>query len=87
MSGAASTTEQMPKLAEKEIDYAFFCCNGRFNLDAQEASACAELVGAKHSIPYHIASGSANNFDREIAEQFQAEGRIILEPGEELPVE
>lgn len=87
VSGDTSTTEQMPKLAEKALDYAFFCCDGRFNMDTQEASACTELVGAKHSIPYHMAPGSANNFDREIAEQFQAEGRIILEPGEELLVE
>lgn len=85
--GDTSTTEQMPKLAEKEIDYAFFCCDGNFNMDTEEASACAELVGAKHSIPYHMAPGGENNFNREIAEQFQAEGRIILEPGEELLVE
>ena len=84
VSGDTSTTEQMPRLAEKEIDYAFFCCDGRFNMDTEEASACAELVGAKHSIPYHMAPGGENNFSREIAEQFQAEGRIILEPGEEL---
>ena len=87
VSGDTSTTEQMPALAEKEIDYAFFCCDGRFNMDTEEASACAALVGAKHSIPYHMAPGGDNNFSREIAEQFQAEGRIILEPGEELSVE
>lgn len=87
VTGDTSTTEQMPALAEKEIDYAFFCCDGRFNMDTEEASACAGLVGAKHSIPYHMAPGGENNFDREIAEQFQAEGRIIMEPGEELSVE
>ena len=87
VSGDTSTTEQMPALAEKGIDYAFFCCDGRFNMDTEEASTCAELVGAKHSIPYHMAPGGENNFNREIAEQFQAEGRIILEPGEELTVE
>ena len=87
VTGDTSTTQQMPSLAEKEIDYAFFCCDGRFNMDTAEASACAGLVGAKHSIPYHMAPGGENNFSREIAEQFQAEGRIILEPGEELSVE
>lgn len=87
VTGDTSTTEQMPALAEKEIDYAFFCCDGRFNMDTEEASVCAALVGAKHSIPYHMAPGGENNFSREIAEQFQAEGRIILEPGEELSVE
>ena len=67
--------------------YAFFCCDGRFNMDTEEASARAALVGAKHSIPYHMAPGGEKNFSREIAEQFRAEGRIILKPGEELPVE
>ena len=56
-------------------------------MDTEEASACAALVGAKHSIPYHMAPGGEDNFDREIAGQFQAEGRIILEPREELSVE
>ena len=87
VSGDTSTTRQMPALAEREIDYAFFCCDGRFNMDTAEASACAELVGAKHSIPYHMAPGGPGHFDRDIAEQFQASGRIILAPGEELRVE
>ena len=87
VSGDTSTTRQMPELAQREIDYAFFCCDGRFNMDTQEASACAALVAARHSIPYHMAPGGKNNFSREIAEQFQAEGRIILEPGEELILE
>lgn len=87
VTGDTSTTEQMPELAEREIDYAFFCCDGKFNMDTEEASACAKLVGAKHSIPYHMAPGTENNFDREIAERFQADGRIILATGEELLVE
>ena len=32
VTGDTSTTVQMPKLAEKEIDYAFFCCDGVFNM-------------------------------------------------------
>ena len=90
VTGDTSTTEQMPSLAEKEIDYAFFCCDGRFNMDTEEASACAGLVGAKHSIPYHTSpdvDGGDYHFDRTVAEQFQAESRIILEPGEELSLE
>ena len=90
VTGDTSTTQQMPLLSEREIDYAFFCCDGRYNMDTAEASACAALVGAKHSIPYHTspdATGGEYHFDRTVAEQFQAEGRIILEPGEELSLE
>ena len=87
VSGDTSTTPQMAQLADRALDYAFFCCDGKFNMDTAEASECAALVGAKHSIPYHMAPGGANHFDRDIAEQFQAQGRIILEPGQELTVE
>ena len=87
LSGDTSTTEQMPALAEQNIDYAFFCCDGIFNMDIAEASECAKAVGAKHSIPYHMAPSSESGFDRKIAESFTAEGRIILEPKEELELQ
>ena len=86
VSGDTSTTKQMPDLAARELDYAFFCCDGRFNMGLEEAAECAKLVKAKHNLPYHMAPGAENNFDREIAEQFQAENRIIIEPGEDLLV-
>ena len=86
VSGDTSTTRQMPELAERGIDYAFFCCDGRFNMGLEEAAECAKLVGAKRNIPYHMAPGAENHFDREIAEQFQAENRMIIEPGEDIPV-
>ncbi len=87
VSGDTSTTEQMPLLAEKEIDYAFFCCDGVYNMGPEEASACAEMVGAKHNIPYHVGgSGTPYNFDRSNAEKFKAENRLIIEPGEELSI-
>ena len=82
VSGDTSKTEQMPLLAEKKIDYAFFCCDGKYNMDLAEASQCASLVGARHSIPYHMAPGKL--FDRTRAERFNAPGRIIIADGEEI---
>ena len=88
VTGDTSTTEQMPLLAEKEIDYAFFCCDGIFNMGLEEASRCAEMVRAKHNIPYHNStSNTGEMFDRELAEQFGAPDRLIVFPGEELLVE
>ena len=84
VTGDTSRTEQMPLLAGKNIDYAFFCCDGVYNMDVAEAAECALLVGAKHSIPYHVIPSDAGVFDRERAEQFDAPGRMILEPGEEI---
>ena len=78
----------MPLLAEKEIDYAFFCCDGVYNMGLEEAAECAEMVGAKHNIPYHmITTTTGRPFDRELAEQFDVENRLIIEDGEEIMVE
>ncbi len=83
LSGDTSQTAQMAELAGEGIDYAFFCCDGVYNMDTAEASECAALVGATHSIPYHmVPSDNAAGFDAGVAERFTAEGRIILAPGE-----
>jgi len=85
VSGDTSKTDEMASLKEKKIDYAFFCCDGVYNMNAEEASECAALVQAEVSIPYHVSPADpANSFDMETAERFQAEGRRILKPGEEL---
>lgn len=84
ISGDTSTTEQMATFAERNLDYAFFCCDGRYNMGLEEAAVCAKLVQAKYSIPYHIAPGKL--FDRELAEQFNVENRLILADGEEISI-
>jgi L-ascorbate metabolism protein UlaG (beta-lactamase superfamily) len=85
VSGDTSETKQMPLLAQQNIDYAFFCCDGVYNMDLSEAAECAALVGAKHNIPYHvIPAGGGTFFDRARAEQFNAEKRLILDAGEEI---
>ena len=84
-TGDTSTTDQMAELAARDVHYAFFCCDGRFNMDIDEASACADLVQARHSIPYHMAPGEL--FSRERAEMFRGPGRMILEAGEEITLE
>jgi L-ascorbate metabolism protein UlaG (beta-lactamase superfamily) len=81
-SGDTSKTEQMKTFAARKLDYAFFCCDGIYNMGVAEASDCAELVAAKHSVPYHMAPGSL--FDRAVAEKFEAAGRLIVAAGEEL---
>lgn len=88
VTGDISMTEQMPFLAEKGIDYAFFCCDGVYNMGLKEAAECAELVDAKHNIPYHMTTTTTGRqFDRELAEQFDVKNRLIVEDGEEIEVE
>ena len=84
VSGDTSMTEQMPDLAEKKIDYAFFCCDGVYNMDLAEAAECAHVVGAKHNIPYHMVANADTYFDRQLAEQFPAPNRLIVGEGEEI---
>ncbi len=85
VSGDTSTTEQMAELAGRNIDYAFFCCDGVYNMDMDEAIACAKTVGAKHSIPYHMAPGKL--FDADRAEQFDVPGKLVVPAGEEITLE
>ena len=85
VTGDTSKTPQMSVLAEKQIDYAFFCCDGIYNMGTEEASECASLVGAKHSIPYHTAPGQL--FDATVAEKFSSSGRMIVSPGQEIELE
>ena len=84
-TGDTSTTDQMAELAYRNIDYAFFCCDGKFNMDIEEASACAALVNARHSIPYHMAPGQL--FDAERAALFEGPGKLVLAAGESIALE
>ena len=84
-TGDTSTTDQMRELGERNIDYAFFCCDGKYNMDIEEASACAALVNARHSIPYHMAPGKM--FDKERAERFDGPGKLIIQADEEILLE
>ncbi len=85
VTGDTSATDQMTELADRDIHYAFFVCDGRYNMDMEEASACARLVNARHSIPYHMAPGAL--FDEKRAEQFDGPNRLILPAGEEITLE
>lgn len=88
LSGDTSTAPGMSALADRHLDYAFICCDGVYNMDVTEAAECARVIGAKHTIPYHmVPSDNPNGFDRSVAESFEAAGRIILSPGEELVLE
>ena len=84
-SGDTSATDQMKDLAERDIHYAFFVCDGKYNMDMDEAIACAKLVNARHSIPYHMAPGAL--FDQKRAELFDVPGRLIIPAGEEIVLE
>ena len=78
-AGDTSKTEQMATLSERNIDYAFLPMDGRFNMDIPEAIECAELIGAKHSVPVHMSPGSL--FDAERAAQFKTPSALTVPAG------
>ncbi|MCL1823506.1 MAG: MBL fold metallo-hydrolase [Oscillospiraceae bacterium] len=82
ITGDTSKTEQMSAFPERNLDYAFFCGDGIYNMDIDEAAECALFVGAKNNIPYHLSPGE--NFNRERAELFEAPNRMIIADGEEI---
>ena len=84
VTGDTSRTAQMPALSEKNIDYAFYCCDGIFNMDLDEAAECAALVGARYDVPYHMLAQDGVNFDRSRAEQFESPNLLIIDEGEEI---
>jgi L-ascorbate metabolism protein UlaG (beta-lactamase superfamily) len=81
-SGDTSTTKEMGELAALKLDYALLCIDGIYNMGPKEATACAELIGAKHSIPIHMKPGEL--FDVKMAEKFTAKNRLIMEAGKEI---
>lgn len=88
VTGDTSTTEQMAHMADMRIDYAFWCTDGVFNMGNDEAARCAEMVQAKHNIPYHNdTSNSGMMFDPDAAEGFDVPNKLVLLPGEELSIE
>ena len=87
ISGDTSTTDQMSKLSDMNIDYAFFCCDGVYNMDIEEAAKCAKAVGAKHNIPYHNEPATGELLDKELAQKFDAPNKKIVLPGESITIE
>ena len=86
VTGDTAKTPQMHLLANKDIDYAFFCCDGVYTMKMEDAVEVANLIHAKHSIPYHMIADDLE-FSREVAEKFNAENRLIIENGEEIVLE
>lgn len=82
-SGDTSCTDYMREnLSKEQLDYAFLPIDGVYNMNLEEASECAKIIGAKHTVPIHMKPGAL--FDRTMAESFEAQGRIIVEPNQEV---
>lgn len=82
-AGDTSMTPYMTDtLAHEHLDYTLLPCDGIFNMDVHEASRCAQTIGATHSIPIHTKPGKL--FGPEVAAMFDAPGKLVLLPGDEI---
>ena len=82
LSGDTSTTDAMPGFKERKLDYAFLCMDGKYNMDPEEATECAKMIGAEHSVPYHMAPGKL--FDQETARKLKVDSLLIIPAGTEI---
>ena len=83
-SGDTSRTRQMDSFAALSLDYAIFPGAGLLSMGLKEAAECARLIGAKHNIIIHLQPGAL--FNRKKAEKWAAPNKLIVEPGEEIPL-
>ena len=81
-SGDTSTTKQMERFADLELDYAIFCGDGIYNMNIEEAAECARLIKAKNNIIIHLKPQAL--FDLEKAEAWGAPNKIIIQPNQEI---
>lgn len=82
-SGDTSLTEDMKnKLSNYDIDYALLPIDGIYNMNAEEASICADFIKAKHTIPIHMKPMEL--FDIDCANKFIHKSRFIIKAGEEV---
>lgn len=82
-AGDTSKTDYMSnRLAGEAVDYALLPIDGVYNMGPEEASACAEIIGARYSIPIHMKVGAL--FDEKSAAAFHVKGKLVLKPDTEI---
>lgn len=82
-AGDTSYFPEMEGFSALHIDYAFLPTDGFYNMDAAEASRCAERICARHAVPIHM-NPQQKLFDPAVARAFTAKNRLIISAGEEI---
>ncbi len=85
VAGDTYITPQMKEFSGRHFDYAFIPTDGTYTMTAEEASQVADMIQARHSIPYHMNPGKL--FDAEIAERFTGMNKMVVKDGEEIGLE
>lgn len=77
-AGDTSKIDDMTKLADRNLDYALLPTDGIYNMSSEEATECANIIKAKHSIPIHVTLGQAD-YDVDNAKLFTPKNGMLVE--------
>lgn len=88
-SGDTSKTDDMVnRLPQEHLDYALLPIDGVYNMGPEEASECARIIGAKHTIPVHSSpTGVAKPhllWDEAQAKRMDCPGLMLVRNGESI---
>jgi L-ascorbate metabolism protein UlaG (beta-lactamase superfamily) len=78
-SGDTSRLPEMAGWKGYDIDYALLCCDGFYNMGAEEAARSAAEMGAKRIIPIHTSKDGV--FDAKVARSVKYGAVTVVEPG------
>jgi len=81
-AGDTSKTDEMKEMKSLGLDYVLLPIDGVYNMDPKEATNCADIIGARYSIPIHMKPGEL--FDKKIVKKFTAQNKLIIEAGQEI---
>ncbi|MDD5936808.1 MAG: MBL fold metallo-hydrolase, partial [Clostridiales bacterium] len=81
--GDTSKIDEMKDLTELNLTYALYPTDGEYNMGPEEATECANIVGAKHNIPIH----NMNVTMDQLKEKFTPEGVMILQYSDTITLE
>ena len=82
LAGDTSTTDAMKGFADRHFDYAFLPMDGKYNMGPEEATECAKMIKAKHTVPYHMAPGKL--FDDETAKKLKVDSLLVVPAGTKI---
>ena len=83
-SGDTGPTSDMSRLASEGLDLAFLPGDGIYTMTAEEAAECANLIGAKVTVPIHLKP--VKPYGEAEAARFAkvAKGALLVRPGESV---
>ena len=85
-AGDTSKIDSMVDLADKNITYAMYPIDGRYNMGPAEATECASLVKATYNIPMHTSS-DLQTFNENNVKEFNPDGKTVIKYGDSITLQ